>query len=701
VRYEMLDSLEAKLDVENMDLEEKLSFGCRVSLESLQVLDRTSQLQRAKPFLAVTATAEAEAATVVAASAWCKSEGQLPKIQFAHAIAQEYGAFVLRFFKTHTFHSFIELEFREVEAVADCGLLMKLLGWIGRGGQISSASIQERVGEFKYNLARPGALWVQTTLPSASIHLVTCFHQPDPDRVMLGGLVAVNFAALRGQNTLSVDIKDFTLTSQSSQRLTSNAKMQIVTPCVFSYSQVWYTPIGGVMHPRQPQLFASAKDFNAMITYEDLLLARRIFSNITQSLHKVDDSNRTFHSPKQTSDEQMDEHGFLDSLEPEASTIDTLGPEECPSTPTVPTLIRQGTVVYRDRDGDLSPVLPADEGKPKPTKMFRIFGNSIRLTLVDDYNGRWIPLARLGIPNVMVSGSAGNLTSKLRVGIDFFHQPTSMWKSAVEPWEAEFRYEVEGKETTLSIDAQEEMCTAHVSVAGIESLRFAVSSWTQDRRSYAILKADDAAQTVDERRDTTYDDTLSVASARSHPNTFVPYTVRNLLAETLICILEDGEEHCIEPQHWLELTYQQVWRRRGALSNFAQRDADELGISNTVCLQLEGSKHVFCKVSVEVEQATSYEIQPADITGNGPPFPLHIVCDLTRSDGQKILSVSSMVTIMNTCNVPLMSGILAPDNSMRQVFPSGERLSRVRINSFCCCCMCVLHICTDGRIFMW
>ena len=57
VHYEMLDSHEARCDIENIDgLEERLAFGCRWSFESLEVLDRSSQQQRAKPFLTVTPT---------------------------------------------------------------------------------------------------------------------------------------------------------------------------------------------------------------------------------------------------------------------------------------------------------------------------------------------------------------------------------------------------------------------------------------------------------------------------------------------------------------------------------------------------------------------------------------------------------------------------------------------------------------------
>ena len=89
-----------------------------------------------------------------------------------------------------------------------------------------------------------------------------------------------------------------------------------------------------------------------------------------------------------------------------------------------------------------------------------------------------------------------------------------------------------------------------------------------------------------------------------------------------------------------------MWRRRGALQIFA-RDQNLNSIENSVCLQVEGTQHVFGKVSVEVEQSSSYVLR----TGGGDDScPLSLVTDLSQRDGQKVLSVSSMVTIRNCCS---------------------------------------------------
>ena len=103
--------------------------------------------------------------------------------------------------------------------MADAGLPMMLLGWIGRGGEISSANVKDRVDEFQCEISQPGALLVRTTLPSATINLVTSFQESEPDRVVLGGLVDVHYGTISGsQNALSVDIKDCLLYTSPSPR---------------------------------------------------------------------------------------------------------------------------------------------------------------------------------------------------------------------------------------------------------------------------------------------------------------------------------------------------------------------------------------------------------------------------------------------------------------------------------------------------
>ena len=214
-----------------------------------------------------------------------------------------------------------------------------------------------------------------------------------------------------------------------------------------------------------------------------------------------------------------------------------------------------------------------------------------------------------------------------------------------------------------------------------------MSTWDTDRRTYALLTSDadslstppltpiaalkksstdHAPQTPD--RPSPF---LPAPPNAAQPASFVPYTVHNFLAERLLCILEDGSEYTLDPNCVLELTYEQVrplgpfksqdfpsfphkinrsqvWRRRGALQIFA-RDQNLNAIENSVCLQVEGTQRVFCKASLEIERSESYVLKQNVSSTVEEQCPLSLVCDLSQRDGQKILGVSSMVTVRNCC----------------------------------------------------
>jgi len=104
-------------------------------------------------------------------------------ISTQHKARQECFELVLS--KTSSANLCLEIEFRGVEIVADAGLLMKFLSWIGQGGRRALASAVDRVHDYHYLLVRPGGLAVRTTLSDAQIHLVTSFQ--------VGGCVFILF----------------------------------------------------------------------------------------------------------------------------------------------------------------------------------------------------------------------------------------------------------------------------------------------------------------------------------------------------------------------------------------------------------------------------------------------------------------------------------------------------------------------------
>lgn len=149
-------------------------------------------------------------------------------------------------------------------------------------------------------------------------------------------------------------------------------------------------------------------------------------------------------------------------------------------------------------------------------------------------------------------------------------------------------------------------------------------------------------------------------SSTSADHTFVPYLVQNMLAEPLLLITEDGSEYRIGSQQKIELSYNQVWARRSELSKYA-RDHNDAGINNMVCLQLAGAQRIFGSVSIEMERTQVFEIQPQDASSGLPA--LRVCSHLSRRNGQKILKVSSMVSLRNCTQTPLASAILGADDA--------------------------------------
>ena len=68
---------------------------------------------------------------------------------------------------------------------------------------------------------------------------VDSFTSHNPNGFVTESSLECFYANNDGQFTLRVDLKEFGLTSHSSARPASNSRMQIVKPCLLSYTQKW------------------------------------------------------------------------------------------------------------------------------------------------------------------------------------------------------------------------------------------------------------------------------------------------------------------------------------------------------------------------------------------------------------------------------------------------------------------------------
>jgi hypothetical protein len=257
----------------------------------------------------------------------------------------------------------------------------------------------------------------------------------------------------------------------------------------------------------------------------------------------------------------------------------------------------------------------------------------------------------------------------IRARLDYFHAPSSSWQEAVvgEPTR-DGAEAVEGadlwvhykdgvkdgcRDVQIAVASQDAL-VAHVSRAAIDSCLNALQAWSQDRRTWGNeisgLSRSSSPNLL----------TQSQVSYSHGTSCFVPYTVQNTLAETLLVITDDGSEYRVESQHWVELSYAQVFGRCSELSKYA-RDWNDAEIKNTVHLQLAAARRIFGRVSIEKEITTSFDIEAPDVETGTPA--LRVCSQLYRKDGQKFLRIMSMVSIRNCADVPLVSGILGSEDA--------------------------------------
>ena len=76
---------------------------------------------------------------------------------------------------------------------------------------------------------------------------------------------------------------------------------------------------------------------------------------------------------------------------------------------------------------------------------------------------------------------------------------------------------------------------------------------------------------------------------------------------------------------------------------------------------LASARRIFGQVSIEIERTQVFDLEPADPSTGAPA--LRVCSQLSRRNGQKILRVSSMVSLRNCTQTPLASAIRGADDA--------------------------------------
>jgi RNA-binding protein YhbY len=275
---------------------------------------------------------------------------------------------LLQYFKLSQGHTGINMMLRNVDTVFDVGLLMSAISWIG-----TSNGPAVDTDAFSYVVNRTGGFRVQTDLPDSSIHLVTAFDRADADGFHMKGSLSVTYASSASEDVLHVKVDDLALKMRetaATSGLKSNHNMDVIRPCGVMATWQWYRELSSFTpetlselaalleaeHNRRPKFFCAATDLRAMVTYEHMMLVMRVYYCLTSTLA---DSVQDPSSPSRASRNKPS--GVENALSPKASPVS------------------------KSRD-----IAMSKKAKQQAELDLRIQGTGITLTLVDDYNGRYL-----------------------------------------------------------------------------------------------------------------------------------------------------------------------------------------------------------------------------------------------------------------------------------------------------------------------
>jgi hypothetical protein len=522
-------------------------------------------------------------------------------------------------------HSLLEVAPDFAEFVSDIGLMTSLLTWSASrnlcycGHPFGGHSCSEN--GFEYVRAPPistpdgwkewerrqkqGIFIVETAIPSSSIHLVAQLDDAESPGFDMNGSIFLTYTISPRQRSLRVQVPDLILKCRESKQqlaaVKSDAGIDMFIWCGVEVSCKWYEAVDSA-----DQLSVRLTDsLRGILTYEVVMLASRVYTSLMSSM---DRQIETYIDMRHAADTKVIENPAQVSGDSESAEAQLF----------------------------------------KSELEMRIVGNKIRLTIVDDFEGRWQPLLRLQVALLDLGGTISELSVELAKGsIDYFHVPNSAWKAFLEESDLSMKYvnkfeKGQSSDFQLNIKANSDIMT-HVSKEAISSFSLAAATWSKDQRSW-------------EKED--YDQ-------KRHCNVFVPYAIHNMLHETLVCVTEDGTEHRIESQQWIRLSYAQVWRKSPstlAKLNEIRHDNELVGEGMQHQIELHVLQHSdslrkLGSVSIDIDQRGTLALYPEHAatcaceicSGVKPMIGYHVYGDA----GQKCLRVYSMTSLRNCTSTPL------------------------------------------------
>jgi len=593
------------------------------------------------------------------------------------ATTQELPLFWLDFCRlTNGNHSQLEIALLSPDVCAEWGTLQAILEWVKEGTATEPPprrfpdSDDVVVTYGLKDIAAPvqgGFLCRVALAPDCRIHLLpsdlwaasersspggpaAAFPWPVSEGLQADGRVLVLYASMNTRRFLKVDAQQLRVSRRAAGPLlrvapggggggdgqgrgTSELK-EVLAPCGILFTWKWAVIPPGVTDDVDDAIAGGGSQKNLFITsllltvsYEDVILAMRCIQYF-----------RHQHRPSRVTPASAAPPPILRSAS-EAALEDVAEDAEA------------GTTALEAATAAVAAAAAAGGGgQQEPQHTFAMTTEGVTLVLIDDFQGRFMPLLRVALRRTTMqattTASCKSSTGELVLSMDSFDPTRGRWEKALERVGVDLqskRNEGVGpgalRSQSVSIEAGD--AVLNVTQPCLSALCSAYRTWGTDKRLAPLLHAWKQRKVPPKAAAA-----AAGAAAGSAAAPFHPYLVQNWLAEPLVAVVQrpgggDGSACVVRVGACAEaaVDHEQLWSGQAQDARSMTMEGEGIGSHTRAAVHVEG----WCAIdAVDLDQTGlhTHHLTPSGGVGSGAGLATAaVVTELIISRGQKVLQV--------------------------------------------------------------
>jgi hypothetical protein len=606
------------------------------------------------------------------------------------AATEEHPLFWLDFCRlTNGNHSQLEIALLSPDVCAEWGLLQAILEWVKEGTATEppprrfpdsddvvvtyglkdiAAPVQ---GGFICRVALapdcrihllPSDLWAASEYSPGGSATAAAFPWPVPEGLQADGRVLVLYASMNTRRFLKVDAQQLRVSRRSAGPLlraavgggggggdgqgrgTSELK-EVLAPCGILFTWKWAVIPPGVTDDVDDAIAGGGSQKNLFITsllltvsYEDVILAMRCIQYF-----------RHQHRPTRIAPASAAPSPMLRSAS-EGALEDAEDAEA-------------GTAL------EAAAVATDCGGHQEPQHTFAMTTEGVTLVLIDDFQGRFMPLLRVALRRTTMQATATasckSSTGELVLSMDSFDPTRGRWEKALERVGVDLQSKRNegvrpGALRSQSVSVEAGDAVLNVTQPCLSALCSAYRTWGTDRRLAPLLHAWKQRKVPPKAAVAAVGAATGSAAAPFHP-----YLVQNWLAEPLVAVVQrpgggDGSACAVRVGACAEaaVDYEQLWSGQAQDARTMTMEGEGMGSHTRAAVHVEGWSAI---AGVDLDQTGlhTHHLTPSGGVGSGAGLAVAaVVTELIISRGQKVLQVRPSLLLVNHSAVELEMGVM-------------------------------------------